>query len=96
MHVADSEGHVTVAADSTTTRVEGRDPLFDQDPFSDSATAYPFAGPRLHSLFADERAHTPLRGPRAWPALRRQDFPDEELVPAVHLPDIGSTRRTAP
>ena len=56
VHVADSEGHVTVAPDSATTPVRGRDPLADQDPCSDSSTAYPFPGPRLHSLFADERA----------------------------------------
>ena len=56
VHVADSEGHVTVAPDSTTSRVSGRDPLADQDPFSDAPTAYPFPGPRLHSLFADDRA----------------------------------------
>ena len=56
VHVADSEGHVTVAPDSTTTTVRGRDPLADQDPFSDRTTAYPFPGPRLHSLFADGRA----------------------------------------
>ena len=56
VHVADSRGHVTVAPDSTTVPVRGRDPLADQDPFSDATTAYPFPGPRLHSLFADERA----------------------------------------
>ena len=56
VHVADSRGHVTVAPDSTTTTVSGRDPLADQDPFSDASTAYPFPGPRLHSLFGDERA----------------------------------------
>ena len=56
VHVADSEGQVTVAPDSTTTPVRGRDPLADQDPFSDAATAYPFPGPRLHSLLAEERA----------------------------------------
>jgi hypothetical protein len=56
VHVADSQGHVTVAPDSTTTLVRGRDPLADQDPCSDATTAYPFPGPRLHSLFADERA----------------------------------------
>jgi phosphonoacetate hydrolase len=56
VHVADSAGHVTVAPDSTTTPVRGRDPLADQDPCSDRTTAYPFPGVRLHSLFADERA----------------------------------------
>ncbi len=56
VHAADSQGHVTVAPDSTTTPVHGRDPLADQDPFSDAATAYPFPGPRLHSLLAEERA----------------------------------------
>jgi hypothetical protein len=47
---------VTVAPDSSTTPVRGRDPLADQDPFSDAPPAYPFPGPRLHSLLADERA----------------------------------------
>ena len=56
VHVADSAGHVTVALDGTTTPVRGRDPLADQDPYSDRTTAYPFPGVRLHSLFADERA----------------------------------------
>ena len=56
VHVADREGHVTVAVDGTTTQVRGRDPLADQDPFSDRTTSYPYAGARLHSLFADERA----------------------------------------
>jgi phosphonoacetate hydrolase len=56
VHVADSDGHVTVAPDGTTTLLRGRDPLVDQDPFSDSTSAYPFAGVRLHSVFADERA----------------------------------------
>ena len=56
VHVADSRGHVTVAPDSTTTPVHGRDPLADQDPYSDRTAAYPFPGPRLHSLFGDERA----------------------------------------
>ena len=56
VHVADSGGWVAVAPDSTTTPVRGRDPLADQDPFSDGTTSYPYAGARLHSLFADERA----------------------------------------
>ncbi len=56
VHAADSGGHVTVALDGSTTPVRGLDPLRDQDPFSDCTTAYPYAGARLHSLFADERA----------------------------------------
>ena len=56
VHVADSAGHVTLAADGTATLLAGRDPVADQDPFSDATTAYPFAAVRLHSLFADERA----------------------------------------
>ena len=68
VHVADSTGRCTVAADGTTTGVDGVDPLADQDPLSD--TSYPFAGARLHSLFADSRApdlavvHT---GSHHWP-----------------------------
>lgn len=54
VHVADSAGHVALAADGTTTLLAGRDPVEDQDPFGDSS--YPFAGPRLHSLFSDPRA----------------------------------------
>jgi hypothetical protein len=56
VHVANSAGQVTVEPDSTTTPVRGSDPLADQDPFSDRTTAYPFPGPRLHSLFSDDRA----------------------------------------
>jgi phosphonoacetate hydrolase len=54
VHVADSAGHVALAADGTTTVLAGRDPVADQDPFGD--TSYPFAAPRLHSLFSDPRA----------------------------------------
>ena len=54
VHVADSEGHVAVAADGVTTLLAGRDPIADQDPFGDAS--YPFAVPRLHSLFLDPRA----------------------------------------
>ena len=54
MHVADSEGHVALAADGECTLLAGRDPVADTDPYSD--TGYPFAAVRLHSLFADPRA----------------------------------------
>ena len=54
VHVADSEGHVALAADGATTLLAGRDPVADQDPFGDSS--YPFAAARLHSLFLDPRA----------------------------------------
>ncbi len=56
VHAADSAGHVVVAPDGATSLLRGRDPLADQDPCSDRTDAYPFPGPRLHSLFADERA----------------------------------------
>ena len=56
VHVADSAGHVTLAADGARCVLAGRDPVADQDPFSDATSAYPFAAVRLHSLFADERA----------------------------------------
>ncbi len=56
VHVADSEGHVALAPSGDATLLAGRNPVADQDPFSDSTTAYPFAAVRLHSLFADERA----------------------------------------
>ena len=56
VHVADSGGHVALAPDGSATLLAGRDPVQDQDPFSDRTTAYPYAGVRLHSLFADERA----------------------------------------
>ena len=56
VHVADSEGHVALAADGTSTLLAGRDPVADQDPFSDDTHAYPFAAVRLHSLFSDPRA----------------------------------------
>jgi phosphonoacetate hydrolase len=54
VHVADSTGHSTLAADGTTTVLEGSDPVGDQDPLSDAS--YPFAAVRLHSLFSDSRA----------------------------------------
>ena len=56
VQVADSAGHVTLAQDGASTLVAGRDPVADQDPYSDSTSAYPFAGVRLHSLFSDDRA----------------------------------------
>ena len=68
VHVADTLGHSTLAADGATVVLEGRDPVADQDPLSD--TSYPFAAPRLHSLFAERRApdlavvHT---GAHHWP-----------------------------
>jgi hypothetical protein len=70
VHVADSAGHVALDADGTSHVLAGRDPVADQDPFSDSTTCYPFAAARLHSLFADPRApdlavvHT---GAHHWP-----------------------------
>ena len=54
VHVADSGGHVAVAADGATTLLAGRDPIADQDPYDDDA--YPYAAARLHSLFSDARA----------------------------------------
>lgn len=54
VHVADSTGHSTLAADGTVTVLSGVDPVADQDPFSE--TSYPFAAARLHSLFAEDRA----------------------------------------
>ncbi len=68
VHVADSAGQVALGPDGTTTVLAGRDPVGDQDPFSDAG--YPFASARLHSLFADPRApdlvvvHT---GAHHWP-----------------------------
>ena len=54
IHVADSAGHSAHAPDGATTVLAGRDPVADQDPFSDEG--YPFAAARLHSLFRDPRA----------------------------------------
>ena len=54
VHVADSAGHVALAADGTATLLAGRDPVADQDPYGD--TSYPFAALRLHSLFSEPRA----------------------------------------
>ena len=68
VHVADSRGQVALGPDGTTTVLAGRDPVADQDPYSDEG--YPFAASRLHSLFADPRApdlavvHT---GAHHWP-----------------------------
>jgi len=68
VHVADSQGHVALAADGATTVLAGRDPVAVQDPFADDG--FPFAALRLHSLFADPRApdlavvHT---GAHHWP-----------------------------
>lgn len=54
VHVADSRGHVVLTEPSRV--LAGRDPLADQDPFSDSTTCYPLAAARLRSLFDDPRA----------------------------------------
>jgi phosphonoacetate hydrolase len=54
VHVADSAGHVALAADGSSTLLAGRDPVADQDPYGDES--YPFAALRLHSLFSDPRA----------------------------------------
>jgi predicted AlkP superfamily pyrophosphatase or phosphodiesterase len=70
VHVADSKGHVALREDGECTLLAGRDPVADQDPMSDSTTAFPFAAERLASLFADPRApdlavvHT---GAHFWP-----------------------------
>ena len=70
VHVADSLGHVALRPDGAPTVLAGRDPIADQDPMSDSTTAYPFAAVRLQSLFSDPRApdlavvHT---GAHMWP-----------------------------
>ena len=54
--VADSQGRVAIGPDGATTVLQGRDPIADQDRFSDSTTAYPYAAERLRSAFADPRA----------------------------------------
>src|SRR3954471_2553627 len=70
VHVADSLGHVALEPDGPCTLLAGRDPVAHQCPMSDSTTSYPYAGVRLHSLFADPRApdlavvHT---GAHCWP-----------------------------
>ena len=70
VHVADARGHVALGAAGGATLLAGRDPIADQDPFSDDTHAYPFAAVRLHSLFSDPRApdlavvHT---GAHCWP-----------------------------
>jgi len=56
VHVADSRGHVALTEDGGATLLAGRDPVADQDPFSDRTAAYPFAAVRLHGLFGDSRA----------------------------------------
>jgi len=56
VHAADARGRVALAADGSHTVLSGRDPVADQDPFSDADRCYPYAGVRLHSLFADPRA----------------------------------------
>jgi hypothetical protein len=56
VHVADADGHVALSRDGSHDLLSGRDPVADQDPFSDSTCAHPLAAVRLHSLFADERA----------------------------------------
>ena len=68
--VADSRGRVRLAGDGTSTLLAGRDPVADQDPFSDDTSCYPYAAARLHGLFCDARApdlavvHT---GAHCWP-----------------------------
>jgi phosphonoacetate hydrolase len=70
VHVADSAGHVVLAPEGAPTLLAGRDPIADQDPFADRTDCYPFAAPRLQSLFDDPRApdlavvHT---GAHHWP-----------------------------
>jgi phosphonoacetate hydrolase len=70
VHVADARGHVALAADGGVTLLAGRNPVENQDPFSDDTSAYPFAAVRLHALFRDPRApdlavvHT---GAHCWP-----------------------------
>src|SRR3954464_5713488 len=70
VHVADAMGHVALEPNGTCTLLAGRDPVADQDPLSESTTAYPYAAVRLHSLFTDARApdlavvHT---GAHHWP-----------------------------
>lgn len=54
--VADSRGRVELAEDGSATVLSGIDPVADQDVHSESTTAYPYAGVRLHSLFRDPRA----------------------------------------
>jgi hypothetical protein len=71
VHVADSRGHVALAADGTVTLLAGRNPVADQDPFSDDTSAYPFAAVRLHSLFSDPRAPGPRRRAHRRPLLAR-------------------------
>ena len=70
VHAADAAGHVALPSSGEPVVLAGRDPLSDQDPFSDSSTAYPYAADRLQSLFSDARApdlvvvHT---GAHHWP-----------------------------
>ena len=70
VHVADAKGHVSLPRTGEPTVLAGRNPVADQDPFSDDTSAYPYATERLHALFADPRApdlavvHT---GAHCWP-----------------------------
>ena len=54
--VADARGRVAIGPDGSTAVRSGRNPIADQDRFSDSTTAYPYAAERLRSTFADPRA----------------------------------------
>ena len=69
LHVADTAGSVVFHATGAPV-VTDSNPLADQDRFSDSTTAYPYAETRLRSLFADPRSpdlvviHT---GAHRWP-----------------------------
>lgn len=54
--VADSRGRSRLAPDGSSTVLQGRDPVADQDPYGVADDCYPFAAVRLHSLFADPRA----------------------------------------
>ncbi len=54
--VADTAGRSRLSPDGRTTVLAGRDPVADQDPYGEADDCYPFAGVRLHSLFADPRA----------------------------------------
>ncbi len=51
--VADAGGRSALDRDGTTTVLQGRDPVADQDPYSDADTCYPLAGVRLWGLFDD-------------------------------------------
>jgi phosphonoacetate hydrolase len=70
VHVADARGHAVLPRSGEATVLAGRNPVADQDPFSDDTRAYPYAAARLHALFDDPRApdlavvHT---GAHFWP-----------------------------